>query len=604
MHGFRGSPTHMINRFSVVPLETISLILAAVAQGRQPPDYVITGARILSTYAQTMLEEREVWIKGGRIAAVKPAGSYPVLPGDRTKRYDARGGILAPGLIDADTKLFASTMSVCAYAEFALLNGTTTIICDCEEIARACDGRVANWFLADARHAAFSVFVKAPGASDGFAAADTARILDEWPEVVSLNAEQAGAPEYGTAMVHDASITKVRMGGRRVSYALREQEFFTVVAADGMGVVQGLDDDLFAEECLATGLWGLMRCGKNGFAGTNVEHVVRAIAEHYVSSKRICLCTGYGGGYDLIHAGLDKVVRQAVVAGVNPSEAWSMGSLHAAVLHGMDGEIGGIAPERRADLVLLNDDLEVQNTWYGGELVVEDRKIMAVLDKALSKRFQYPKATYNTVKMAQRSGLLPELPAQKTVANVMGVSATDGSVEHRTLVLDNGHGWSDLLAMHGLCFVTVLSRKVRSGRVGHGLLQGFGLGSGAVASSACRDVSSNIVAGCNEADMWLALTEVTEMDGGMCVVCAGRVLARLALPVGGILSDQRAADVICQREEFGRAWAEQGCTLSFEDFNRLTSRAQKEIRLTSEGLNLLPGLNSLPLFEAKLAAKV
>ncbi|MBK9989677.1 MAG: adenine deaminase, partial [Verrucomicrobia bacterium] len=294
----------------------------------------------------------------------------------------------------------------------------------------------------------------------------------------------------------------------------------------------------------------------------------------------------------------------AVVAGVNPIEAWSMGSLHAAVLHGMDGEIGVIAPGRRADLVLLNDDFEVQNTWYGGELVVEDRKITAILDKALSKRFQYPKAAYNTVKVARRSGLLPGLPAQKVVANVLGVSAKAGSVVHRSLALARSFRWPDLLAKHELCFVTVLARQGRGGRIGHGLLQGFGLGNGAVASSACRDVCSNIVAGSNEADMWLALTTVKEMAGGMCVVRAGRVLARLALPVGGILSDQRASDVVHQRAEFSRAWLEVGCTLSCEDFNRLTSRTQSEIRLTCDGLNLLPGLDCVPLFEAKTDAIV
>ena len=56
-------------------------------------------------------------------------------------------------------------------------------------------------------------------------------------------------------------------------------------------------------------------------------------------------------------------------------QAWSMGSLHPATRYGMDGEIGGFGGGRRADIVLLDDDLKVRNTWYGGELVVEDRRI-------------------------------------------------------------------------------------------------------------------------------------------------------------------------------------------------------------------------------------
>ena len=67
-----------------------------------------------------------------------------------------------------------------------------------------------------------------------------------------------------------------------------------------------------------------------------------------------------------------------------------MGSLHGATRFGMDGEIGGLGGGRRADLVLLDDDLKPQSTWYGGELVVEDRKVTPVLDAALSHRYRYP----------------------------------------------------------------------------------------------------------------------------------------------------------------------------------------------------------------------
>jgi adenine deaminase len=92
------------------------------------------------------------------------------------------------------------------------------------------------------------------------------------------------------------------------------------------------------------------------------------------------------------------------------------------------------------------------------------------------------------------------------------------------------------------------------------------------------------------------------MAGGMCVVRAGRVLARLPLPIGGILSDLRAPDVAAQQKDFSHAWSELGCTLTYEAFNRLTSHGQTEIRLTFEGINLLPGVVCVPLFETKINA--
>src|SRR5581483_5968576 len=97
--------------------------------------------------------------------------------------------------------------------------------------------------------------------------------------------------------------------------------------------------------------------------------------------------------------GMDWVVRQAVAAGLPTTTAWSLGSLHPATRYALDGEIGGLGGGRRADLVLLNDALEVQNTWLGGELVVERRRITPLLDRALSRPYRYPRAAYHTVKL-------------------------------------------------------------------------------------------------------------------------------------------------------------------------------------------------------------
>ena len=87
-----------LTRFSVAPLHTLTRTLAAVAMGRALPDLVLTGARLLSTYTERLHADREIWLKAGRIAAVKPAGTarkiFPKLA--RAKFFDAAGGILAP----------------------------------------------------------------------------------------------------------------------------------------------------------------------------------------------------------------------------------------------------------------------------------------------------------------------------------------------------------------------------------------------------------------------------------------------------------------------------------------------------------------------------
>ena len=74
----------------------------------------------------------------------------------------ARGGILAPGLVDPHIHIESSMMTACAYAEGALLNGTTTIFCDSHEIGNVCDAAGIEWMLRDARQAPLNIFLTVP----------------------------------------------------------------------------------------------------------------------------------------------------------------------------------------------------------------------------------------------------------------------------------------------------------------------------------------------------------------------------------------------------------------------------------------------------------
>ena len=102
-----------ITRFSVAPLHSQITTLAAVAGGRAPADLVITGARMLSTYSERIASDKEIWLSGGRIAAVKPAGAYKLAPAPKAI-YDAKGGIIAPGLVDPHIHIESSMVTACA----------------------------------------------------------------------------------------------------------------------------------------------------------------------------------------------------------------------------------------------------------------------------------------------------------------------------------------------------------------------------------------------------------------------------------------------------------------------------------------------------------
>jgi adenine deaminase len=605
-----------MNRFSVPPLAALTRELAAVAGGRRAPELVITGARALSTYSERILLEREIWVHRGRIAALKPAGECRRIapPGmESTQFYDARGAILAPGLVDPHVHIESSMMTACAYAEGALLNGTTTIFCDSHEIGNVLDAAGIEMMLEDARVAPLSVYLTVPStvpatnpdletAGGDLTAEKIGALFDRWPEALALGEKmdfvQVAMGDERSHAILAAALSR----GRPVCGHIYGRDFVAAGAASGITDTHEAIDRDISDDFLEAGVWVFLRGGPPTTPWHSLPEAIKTITELGASTKRVCVCTDDRDADDVFTFGMDWVTRQVVVAGLKPVQAWSMGSLHPATRYALDGEFGGLGGGRRADLVLLNDSLEPQCTWYGGELVVEDRKITPALDAALSQRFQYPKSSYQTVHCAPAEALqlLPPLPEKPVIANVIRTALPGIVLIHERVEMHPapGEGWPEILARTGLCHAAVVERHGRSpGNIGHGFLMDFGLRDGAVASSVGHDSHNLIVAGTNEADMRVAIAAIRETQGGVCVVRGGKVAAMVKLPIAGLLSDKRATEVAAETATLKRAWNEAGCTLPFMGFNLIPLSVIPSIRLTDKGLVLVEKMQLAPLFE-------
>ncbi len=600
---------HGLTRFSVPPLHQVTRDLAAVASGRLAPELVLTGARMLSTYSGRILSERELWVHHGRIAAMKPAGSARaagLVPGRVT---DLEGGILAPGLVDPHVHIESSTMTACAYAEAALLNGTTTVFCDSHEIANVLDVAGVEWMLEDARRAPLNVFLTVPSTVPATSARfETAggdltperigELFDRWPEAVALGEKMDFVQVCAGDERSHAVIGEALRRGRPVSGHVYGRPFVAAYAASGITDTHEAVTPEIAEDLLEAGMWVFLRGGPPTTPWHSLPAAIRAVTELGCDPKRVCVCTDDRDADDLFAFGLDWVVRQAIAAGLSPERAWSLGSLHPATRYGLDGEIGGLGGGRRADLVLLDDSMAVQHTWYGGALMVENRRVTSLLDRQLEgARHRYPEAASRTVRLPTRiPSLVPPLPKRACRVNAMRVEApSDIALAHAVVALKAEANWRAHLDAHGLCFVAVIERHGRSGGVAHGLLQGFGLIEGAVASSVGHDAHNIVVAGRDEASMRLAVEAIRRSNGGVVVVGGDEVRAHLALPIAGLLSDARATVVAEDTRRLKRAWAAQGCTLPFMGFNLLPLSVIPDIRITDKGLVTVPGMEQLPL---------
>jgi adenine deaminase len=578
--------------------------------GRESPDLVITGARVLSTYTERIHREREVWIKGGRIAAVPPAGTHrrTTRRTARTTVFDARGGIIAPGLVDPHVHIESSMMTACAFAEAALRNGTTTVFCDSHEIGNVCDVAGIEWMLEDARRAPLSIFLTVPStvpatnarletAGGDLTAAKIGRLFDRWPEAAALGEKMDYvAVAMGDRRSH-AILAEALKRGRPVCGHIYGREFVAPGAASGITDTHEAIERDIANDFLENGVWLFLRGGNPQTPWHSLPAAIRAVTELGANPKRVCVCTDDRDADDLFLFGMDWVVRQAVAAGLGTSTAWSLGSLHPATRYAKDGEIGGIAPARRADLVLLNEALEVQNTWYGGELVIANRRPTAVLERAWSRRYRYPRAAYQTVRLPGRVQLVPALPERSVTANVIRVVPPGITTAQDRVRLEPADAWAGHFGRHGLCFLTVVERHGKNGGVAWGLLRDFGLEDGAVASSVGHDAHNVVLAGTNERDLRVALATVKRLRGGVCAVRGGRVLASVALPIAGLLSDRRAGVVAKQTTRLKRAWTRLGCTVPYMGFNLLPLSVIPALRLTDKGLVDVTRMRIVPLFE-------
>ncbi len=595
-----------LNRFSVQPLASMTRLLADVASARREPDLVIRDARMLSTYSERMLPGREIWLSGGRIAAAKPTGSYK---GTSAKIYDAKGGILAPGLVDPHIHIESSMVTACAYAEAALLNGTTTIFCDSHEIGNVMDVAGVEAMLEDARMAPLSIFLTVPStvpatspeletAGGDLTPDKIAALFDKWPEAVALGEKMDFVPvAMGDERSH-AILAAALSRGRPVSGHVYGREFVAAYAASGVTDTHEAIDRDIADDLLEAGVWLFLRGGPPTTPWHSLPQAIKTITELGASHKRVAVCTDDRDAEDLLAFGMDWVTREAVKYGMTPEQAWAMGSLHGATRFGMENEIGGLGGGRRADLVLLSDNLEPVSTWYGGELVVDQKNITPVLDEALSKPYRYPEAAYHTVKLPKNLKLTPELPTETVVAHTIKTELPGITLGHVTVTLEPANDWQTQFDRHGLCFVTVVERHGKSpGNVAHGLLNGFGLKKGAVASSVGHDSHNIIVAGTNERDMQVALDAIEAVQGGVCVVMDGKVTAMVPLPIAGLLSDKRVHEVADEVKALKLEWEKAECTIAYMGFNLIPLSVIPDIRITDKGLVLVPEMQIQTLFE-------
>ena len=602
----------MINRFSVSPLFQSTKKLAKIASGSMEPDLVLFNARVLSTYTDRILDNKELWISSGRIVCVKENGDHKqTFNKSDLQTYDVQKNILAPGLIDPHMHIESSMMTGCAYAEPALLNGTTTIFCDSHEIGNVSDVEGIEWMLEDCRQAPLSIFLTLPStipatndtletAGGSLDAVKASSLYDKWPEIIGLGEKMDFVSVCNAEDLPHSIIAETLKRNLPVSGHVFGREFVAAYAASGITDTHEAEEKLFTNDLLDAGLWIFLRGGNPKTPWNSIKEAIKVITEYKASTKRICVCTDDRDADDLFNFGLDWVVRQASDLGIDKETAWSMGSLHPATRYNIDRDYGALGHSRRADIIMIDDGLNVHNTWLGGQLVVEDKKITSILDNQLTfNRYRYPSKAYNTVYLPGNIEMTPKVPEKnKFKINVIRAQLPGIVTFKDQIQINEKHNdWLQILKSNNLCHLCVIERHNKNGDFAHGFLKDFNLSSGAVASSVGHDAHNIIVAGLNAEDMQFAVNRINETQGGIVIVDNQKLIAEVKLPIAGLLSDKKASEVASENKIFKKNWIDSGCTLPYMGFNLLPLSVIPNFRITNKGLVDVNSMKIEPLFE-------
>jgi adenine deaminase len=559
--------------------------LLAVARGDAEPDLVVDGGRVLSVFTREWLDG-DVAIADGRIAGV---GRY-----EGGERLDARGRFVVPGLIDAHVHIESSKLLPAEFARVVVARGTTTVVCDPHELANVLGADGAHWLLDASSGLPLRVYVMAPSCVPASAlesprgplgTEDMAGILARRraigvAEVMDFPSVVAGDPDV---------LAKIALHPHVDGHA----PGVTGPALDAYAAA-GIRSDHEAttwEEALEKrrrGMWVLLREASNA---RNLVPLLELVRRH--GPERCALCTDDREPDMLVREGhIDAMCRQAVAEGIAAEDVLVMATLHAARCHGL-ADLGAIAPGYRADLAVL-DDL----ASFRASLVVAGGNVAARDGVALP--FAAPPVPGWVRDTVHAAPLAPEAldlgpPAERVrVIDIVAGQLLTGAAEEPPAVRD-GRIVAD--PDRDLAKLAVVERHHATGRVGVGLVRGFGLRSGAFASTVAHDAHNIVVVGVDDADMTACVERLVALGGGIAVADAGVVRGELALPVAGLLSEEPAEVVVERLDALVAMLLEQGVegeapfmTLSF-----LALSVIPELKLTDRGLVDVVGARVVPL---------
>lgn len=575
--------------------------LVKVSRGEIPADLVLLNGKLLNVYSGEVLNGFSVAIKGERIACVGEDMDYTI--GPTTEVLDIDGMIMIPGLIDAHTHLLMYA-PVHEVLRCALKGGTTTIISEAIEIAFPYGISGIMDFLNWVRNQPTKIFCTVPvmhslsssgrRVSIGYEA--LAKLLTEenvlglgetiWTYVT--NGDERTYELIAKALGSDKLVEGHGAGAKGKALCS--------FAASGISSCHESVSVIDAIERLRLGIYTMIR---EGDIRKELETISK-IKDASLDLRRLILVSdGLTPKTLLTHGYMDHILQKAIDLGFDPIKAIQMVTINPAEHLRLDHIIGGIAPYRYADIVVIPGLREVRPEYVisNGNISVKNGNVLTQPFAPLYNTSPFP--SINLPPLDPSEFIIPFKGSSKIrvrVVELVGPLVTKGKIwelpiRDNQILLDIENDVIKVAALTG--FNNRVNKFV-------GFLKGFGLKRGAIATSAVWDACLIVVVGVNEKDMAHAVNRVVEMGGGIAVSEEGKIVAELSMPIGGIIANMRLDEIARRMDRIQNEVNRLGCTLpdAHLTLSTLTTPYIPFLRISEDGLFDLREWKTVSLIEA------
>ena len=575
-------------------------VLRQVALGIEKADLAIINARLVNVYTNEIQDNYGVAIKGRWIALVGPDVTAAI--GKDTNIIDAKGKTVIPGLIDGHTHL-ASWSTIHEFLNLAMKGGTTTTITETMEVfpVAGYDGVID--FLESLNDQPIKLFATAAAMASISRAAmgvppDIMQQLARRKEIVGLGESywqsvfqtpEVFLPNFETMLENKKTLEGHSAGARGNKLA----------AYAAMGI-SSCHEPTSAEDALERLRLGFYVMAREGSIRRDLKSISR-ILDNHISLRRLILTTDGISPSDLLELGfLEYPVQKAIDCGFDPVTAIQMATLNVAEHFGLDHVIGGIAPGKMADMVIIPDPDTIRAEYVisNGRVIAQDGEL-----QVSARRHPYASKSLDTIRLSKKLTAddfkIKADHASEAIVKVRVIDMVTDLVTRETIedvpVFD---GEVICPKAGGLAKISAIDRTHGSGKMFTGLIRNFGLKSGALACSAAWDTSCIIVMGVDDADMAMAVNRIHALKGGVVICEDNEITCELALPVFGILSELSVDQIADHLKKIKTAAKRLG--VDFPDpilsLIALTGAAIPYLRICEEGLVNLKDGKTLGLF--------